>query len=1145
MAVQVESAGGAQEPGDRAGAGPGATPPPALVDRGARTARLAATLAVLAGVVNLISAALPAERSRLRAIRFLAPEIVTDGAVVAVAALGVALLVLAGGLRRRNRLAWAAAVVALVASAVFHLVKGLDLIEVVIQAALAGWLIGQRGYFTARLGPRERRRILGPAVGLVVLTMVYGLLGIASNEPRLIGRVGLGPTLRDIAEMAVGLGSDLPLRGRFADVFPPSVAALFYVGVLLIMLRALAPRRRVSSDPGPNAKELAESEDSLAYFATRDDRISARGGGGVVSYGVAGAVALAAGDPIGPRTAWPGAIRAFGDRAAEQGRVPAVIGCSEEAMEAYERAGMHRVYLGDEAVLELTGFDIEEKGRQHARRGWNRGRRDGLTAEVRRSGTLDAATTAELVDLSDRWRAGAAERGFSMSLGRLFDPRDRNCIVVIARDKSGGLAGFLNLVPWGRDGASLDVMRRDKGAPSIINEFLIVEAAQQLPSLGVTRLSLNFAFLRGLITAADLAGASWWARVQAWFLRRMSRWFQIESLYLFNQKFGPDWVPRFCATESVEDLPRVAFAMGRAEGFVESPVRLPWRRRPTGTPYAGSAGEGSAGEGGAAGAGGAAEDAGVLVTAGAVSTMAGGAAAAAGTASHPAAAVTRAPGAVPVQQPERRAAPSRLELVRREKLDRLRERGVDPYPVGFTRTITLAGVAERWGGLAAGEETADEVRVAGRVMLRHAVGGLTFWTIRQGADQLQIMLARNVLGEEAYAEALEWDPGDWVGADGVVVRTRRGELSVKAASVTLLTKSLRPLPDKWRGLSDVETRSRQRELDLTMNLATHRQFRLRSTVLETLRTSMAARDYVEVETPVLQVQAGGATARPFITHHNAYDIDLYARVASELYLKRLLVGGMDRVFDLGPMFRNEGVDTRHNPEFTMLESNEAFADYRDMMRLCQALFQETADAVGPMVVTYQGNRIDLGSEWRQVTMLQAVAERLDVPDLAYDWPVEKVRELCDRAHVAWAPGWGTGKLLDELYDELVESTIVQPTFITNHPKEISPLAHPHREDPFVTERFELVIAGREYANAYSELTDPVDQRTRMEAQALAKAGGDEEAMVVDEPYLRALELGLPPNAGLGIGVDRLVMLLGDLPSIREAILFPQLRPEGR
>jgi lysyl-tRNA synthetase class 2 len=1133
MAVHLEDPGvTGPDDGAVARSQPPAPAAPAVsADHGARVAQLAATLTFLAGVINLVSAAMPAERSRLRAIRLLAPEILSNGAVVAVAALGVALILIAGGLRRRNRIAWIVVVVVLAASAFFHLVKGLDLAEVVIQAALAGWLAGQGRYFTGQLGPRERRRVIGPAIGVVVITLLYGLLGLWSNEPDLIGQVGFWAAVKDVAMMAVGLGSDLPLRGRFAEVFPPSVAALFWVGVLLVLLRALAPRRRVVSDPGPTAEELVASEDSLAYFATRDDRLAARDGAALVSYGVAGAVALGAGDPIGPPASWPGAIRSFLDQAARQGRVPAVIGCSDGAIEEYERAGLHRIYLGDEAVLELTGFDIEAKSRQHARRGWNRGNRDGLKAEVRRSGDLDTSTVDELVGLSDRWRGGAAERGFSMSLGRLFDPRDRNSVVVIARDGAGKLVGFLNLVPWDADGASLDVMRRDKDAPSIINEFLIVEAARQLPQLGVTRLSLNFAFLRGLITAADLSGASLWARMQAWFLRKMSRWFQIESLYLFNQKFGPDWVPRYCGIQSMEDLPRVALAMGRAEGFVA--IRLPWRRRSTETPFAGSAGEADVTARPAAG------PATLVVTAGAIATVPGPAAATRSAAAPAQASGTRAPVR------ETRAEPSRLEKARRTKLAGMRADGIDPYPVGFTRTVTLAEVTERWNGLTPGEETSDEVRVAGRIMLRHAVGGLTFWTIRQGADQLQIMLDRDVLGPDAYQQAGRYDPGDWVGADGTVVRTRRGELSVKASTVTLLTKSLRPLPDKWRGLTDIEVRSRQRELDLTMNPATHRTFALRSTVLDSLRHSMATRHYVEVETPILQVQPGGATARPFITHHNAYDIDLYARVASELYLKRLLVGGMDRVFDLGPMFRNEGVDTRHNPEFTMLESNEAFADYRDMMRLCQDLFREAAGAVGPLVVTYQGKQIDIGTDWRQVTMLDAVAEHLHVSDLSYEWPVERIRELCDQHHVPWEPDWGTGKLVDGLYDELVEASIVQPTFIINHPKEISPLAHPHRDDPFVTERFELVIAGREYANAYSELTDPLDQRARMEAQALAKAGGDEEAMVVDEPYLRALELGLPPNAGLGIGVDRLVMLLGDLPSIREAILFPQLRPEGR
>jgi lysyl-tRNA synthetase class 2 len=307
---------------------------------------------------------------------------------------------------------------------------------------------------------------------------------------------------------------------------------------------------------------------------------------------------------------------------------------------------------------------------------------------------------------------------------------------------------------------------------------------------------------------------------------------------------------------------------------------------------------------------------------------------------------------------------------------------------------------------------------------------------------------------------------------------------------------------------------------------------------------MLARGYVEVETPILQPLPGGAAARPFVTHHNALDTDLYLRVAGELYLKRLLVGGVDRVFELNRMFRNEGIDARHNPEFTMLESNEAFADYRDMMRLAQAVIREAADAaLGTRTVTYQGTTIDLDAEWREVTLLEATRDAIGEPDLAYDLPLDKVRAVCDRHGVAYQPGWGTGKLVLELYEKHAEHRIVEPTFVTDYPVEVSPLAHPHRDDPFVTERFELIILGREYANAFSELTDPDEQRRRMEEQALARAGGDEEAMAIDEAYLRALELGLPPNAGLGIGVDRLVMLLGDLSSIREAMLFPQLRPE--
>jgi lysyl-tRNA synthetase, class II len=487
---------------------------------------------------------------------------------------------------------------------------------------------------------------------------------------------------------------------------------------------------------------------------------------------------------------------------------------------------------------------------------------------------------------------------------------------------------------------------------------------------------------------------------------------------------------------------------------------------------------------------------------------------------------------------------STVERVRRDKLARLRKAGVDAFPVGFRRSHTLPEVRRGWDGLEPGEETGDVVRVAGRIVLKREMGRLAFWTLRHDGEELQIMLTVDALGDEQFQMVADLDAGDLVGAEGPVIKTRKGELSVKATEVFLLGKALRPLPDKWHGLTDVELRSRQRELDLTVNPAAREAMRLRSRVIRSLRESMLDRGFLEVETPILNPVPGGALARPFVTHHNALDTDLYLRVACELYLKRLLVGGVDRVFELGRVFRNEGIDTTHNTEFTMLESNSAFQDYRDMMELARGVILEAADAAGGgRRVTFRGQQIDLEAPWREVTLLEAVRETLGEPGLAYDLPLDRVRALCDRYGVAWQPGWETGKLVLELYERHVEHTIVQPTFVTDHPVEVSPLAHPHRDDPFVTERFELIILGREYSNCFSELTDPDEQRLRFEEQALAKAGGDEDAMVVDEAYLRALELGLPPNAGLGIGVDRLVMLLGGLSSIREALLFPQLRPE--
>jgi lysyl-tRNA synthetase class 2 len=389
------------------------------------------------------------------------------------------------------------------------------------------------------------------------------------------------------------------------------------------------------------------------------------------------------------------------------------------------------------------------------------------------------------------------------------------------------------------------------------------------------------------------------------------------------------------------------------------------------------------------------------------------------------------------------------------------------------------------------------------------------------------------------------DAGDWIGAEGEVMASKKGELSVRPSTLTLLGKSLRPLPDKHKGLTDVEQRYRQRELDLVVNADTRRVFSVRARVVKALRDELDERGFVEVETPMLHPIPGGATARPFVTHHNTLDTDLYLRIAPELYLKRLIAGGFRRVYEINRSFRNEGMSPRHNPEYTMLETYEAYADYEDVMALTEALVQRAAsEALGTLQLTYQGRDIDLAGPWSRRSVLELTREATGRDDLGYDTDLAELRALCDEHDLATEADWGAGKLIVELYEELVEGELWEPTFVVEHPVETSPLARRHREVAQVTERFELIVVGRELGNAFSELTDPDDQRARFEAQSRARAAGDVEAMEVDEAYLRAMELGMPPTGGLGIGVDRLVMLLADVASIRDAILFPTLRPEA-
>lgn len=479
------------------------------------------------------------------------------------------------------------------------------------------------------------------------------------------------------------------------------------------------------------------------------------------------------------------------------------------------------------------------------------------------------------------------------------------------------------------------------------------------------------------------------------------------------------------------------------------------------------------------------------------------------------------------------------------RIDTLRGEGRNPYPYRFDRTHTLGQIRESHGSLEPGTETEDAVVVAGRVMLKRDQGKLIFITLRDRTGDIQLFVSKSVVGDTEFDEINELDLGDWIGASGHVMTTRKGELSIKISSVTLLSKSVRPLPDKWHGLQDVDTRYRQRYADLIINEDARRTFEIRHATISSFRRTLQTQGFVEVETPVLHVEAGGAHARPFVTHHNALDMTLYLRIALELHLKRLIVGGMERVFEIGRVFRNEGISTRHNPEFTMMESYQAFGDYTDAMSLTEQLITAAAkDALGTSVVRIGEEDFDLDQPWPRLRMIDLAGDAAGVT-LHPSQPVDEVRQVAARHGVSVDSHWGSGKIIEEIFAELVEPTLNRPTFVTGHPVEISPLARVDQNDPHLTERFELFVGTRELANGYSELNDPVEQRARFEEEQKMKEAGDLGAGTVDEDYLRALEFGMPPTAGLGIGIDRLVMLLSGVGSIKDVILFPTLRPEAQ
>lgn len=859
-------------------------------------------------------------------------------------------------------------------------------------------------------------------------------------------------------------------------------------------------------------------EDSLGYFATRRDKSvvwdsgsasTARAG---ISYRVVGSVSLASGNPVGDPLRWPDAIEAWRRQARTNGWSLAVMGAGTNGAVAYTGAGLKAWEIGDEAILDLRTFSLAGPGMKAVRQSVARLQRRGYTTHVERHSALDAERFAALDSAAARWRGdGGDERGFSMALGRLGDELDGDCVLVEAHDEEGRLRGFLSFVPWGRNGVSLDLMRRDPTADNGLVELMVSSLAERGTAFGAGRLSLNFAMFREAFERGAEVGAGPIARLWRSSLVLASRNWQLESLYRSNAKYQPEWQPRFICFEYTSDLPRIGTAAGSAEGFLTRPSLGLLNRR-----------------GKAAGAG-------ELERA------------AAEYAAQVEAQIPEAPDPV-----EAALAADHLpeqQRVRRDKAERLRARGIDPYPVTYPRTHTLAEVVAQHPDLPPDTATGAVVSVTARVIRKRDGGRLGFGTLRDGSGDLQVMVdAHEVSAEDLELWRHDVDLGDHIGVTGEVITTRRGELSVRASSLAMTSKSLRPLPDKHHGLTDPEARIRARYVDLIVRPAARDIAYTRATVVRSVRDSLHARGFTEVETPILQVIHGGANARPFETHINAYDMDLYLRIATELHLKRLLVGGMEKVFEIGRQFRNEGADFKHNPEFTSLELYETYGDYNTMRVLTQELIQEAATAVYGSPVARRTDaegkvqEFDLSGQWPVKTICEAVSEKLG-DEITADTPVHVLQRHAEAIGLELDQDASWAVVLEEIYGELCESTTTTPVFYTDFPKENSPLTRQHRVDPRLAEKWDLVIFAAEQGTAYSELVDPMDQRRRLVEQSLLAAAGDAEAMQVDEDFLTALEYGMPPTGGMGMGIDRLVMNLTGL-SIRDTILFPLVRPSS-
>ncbi|MCC2277915.1 bifunctional lysylphosphatidylglycerol synthetase/lysine--tRNA ligase LysX [Streptomyces sp. ET3-23] len=983
-------------------------------------------------------------------------------------------------------------------------------------AAIALLLLARREFYAEVRRGAFLRALLVLAAGLTLAILVGW--GLVELFPGSLERGGGNRLLFVANKVCGGLVSNRHFTGH-----PPHwlyfllglFGALALLNAATVLFRSQRLEASLHQDEELRIRALLRrygGRDSLGYFATRRDKavVFSPSGKAAVTYRVEAGVCLASGDPLGDPEAWTPAIDAWLEVAGRYGWQPAVMGASEEGARAFARSGLGALQLGDEAILRVATFDLEGREMRVTRQAVNRVARTGATTRIRRHSALDDEEMGEVIRRADAWRDTETERGFSMALGRLGDPADGDCLLVEAFDQDGTMIALLSFVPWGTDGVSLDVMRRDRAAPNGVMEFMVAQLCAQAGTFGVKNISLNFAVFRSAFEEGARIGAGPVLRLWRRLLLFFSKWWQLEALYRSNVKYNPEWHPRFLCYADAGALARIGMASGIAEGFVAVPSlgKMWGRGRPKGAALP-PATEGlpplselGLAEGAEAGLAGAADE------------LAG--------------------------------LPEQVR-VRRRKLERLRAAGVDPYPVDARRTHTLGEIRAAHGGLPAASRTGERATVAGRVLLVRHHGGIAFAVLRDWSGDLQLTFTRDGSGADCLRRfAAHVDLGDHIEAEGEIGTTDRGELTVFVGGFRMLAKCLRPLPDKRHGLSDPETRVRMRYVDLAVSPEARATVRARSAAAQALRQGLLDRGFLEVETPMLQQVHGGANARPFTTHINAYDLDLYLRIAPELYLKRLCVGGLEKVFELGRTFRNEGVSYKHNPEFTMLEAYQAFADYDVMLDLTRELIQAAAVAANGTAVVLRAEggtgkpvEHDISGQWPVRTVYGSLSEALG-EEVGPDTPVEVLRRHCDLTGVPHRHEHGHGAIVLELYERLVEERTTLPVFYKDFPTDVSPLTRPHRKDPRVAERWDLVAFGTELGTAYSELVDPVEQRRRLTAQSLLAAGGDPEAMELDEDFLRALEYAMPPTGGLGIGVDRLVMFLTGL-SIRETLPFPLVR----